>query len=123
MVGILPDAIASKVMQRAGVDRMAALLFGIDIVRRGGTLSISGVYGGAADPMPMLQMFDKQLTIKMGQANVRRWIDDIMPLLTDDDPLGVHDLVTHRVPLAEAPQAYAAFQGKTDGTIKVVFVP
>lgn len=123
VVGLLPDAIASKFMQRAGVDRMAALLSAIDVVRRGGTVSISGVYGGAADPMPMLQMFDKQLTIKMGQANVRRWVDDIMPLLTDDDPLGVGDLVTHRVPLTEAPEAYAAFQGKTDGTIKVVFVP
>ncbi len=123
MVGLLPDGIASKFMQKAGVDRMAALLAAIDVVRRGGTLSISGVYGGAADPMPMLQMFDKQLTIKMGQANVRRWVDDIMPLLTEDDPLGVEDLVTHRVPLTEAPEAYAAFQGKTGGTIKVVFVP
>ena len=60
----------------------------------------------------MLQMFDKQLTVRMGQANVRRWVDDLLPLVTDDDPLGVHDLATHQVPLAEAPAAYEMFQKK-----------
>jgi threonine dehydrogenase-like Zn-dependent dehydrogenase len=122
-VGILPDAAARKLMQNVGVDRLAALTTAIDVVRRGGTISVSGVYGGAADPLPMLQMFDKQLTVRMGQANVRRWIDDILPLLSDDDPLAVHDLVTHRVPLAEAPAAYAMFQKKADGAVKVVFTP
>ncbi len=122
-VGLLPDAIASPMMQKAGIDRLAALLAGIDIVRRGGTLSISGVYGGNVDPLPLLQMFDKQLTVRMGQANVKRWIDDLMPLLGDDDPLGVDDLATHRLPLDEAPQAYETFQKKQDGAIKVVFTP
>jgi threonine dehydrogenase-like Zn-dependent dehydrogenase len=122
-VGMLPDAAARKLMQNMGVDRLAALMTGIDVVRRGGTLSISGVYGGATDPLPLLQMFDKQLTVRMGQANVRRWVDDLLPLLTDDDPLGVHDFVTHEVPLAEAPDAYAMFQKKQDGVVKVVFRP
>jgi threonine dehydrogenase-like Zn-dependent dehydrogenase len=122
-VGVLPDAAARKLMQNMGVDRLAALLTAIDSVRRGGTVSISGVYGGAADPLPLLQMFDKQLTVRMGQANVRRWTDDILPLLTDSDPLGVHDLVTHDVPLAEAPDAYATFQKKEDGAVKIVFRP
>jgi threonine dehydrogenase-like Zn-dependent dehydrogenase len=122
-VGLLPDPLASKMMQTAGVDRLAALVSAIEIVRRGGTLSISGVYGGMADPLPMLQIFDKQPTIRMGQANVRRWVDDIMPLLGDDDPLGVEDLETHRVPLDGAPQAYAMFQKKEDGAVKVVFAP
>jgi threonine dehydrogenase-like Zn-dependent dehydrogenase len=122
-VGMLPDAAARKIMQNMGIDRLAAVLTGIDAVRRGGTLSLSGVYGGMTDPLPLLQMFDKQLTVRMGQANVRRWVDDILPLLTDDDPLGVHDFVTHRVPLAEAPGAYAMFQEKRDGAIKVVFEP
>jgi len=122
-VGLLPDVIAGKLMERAGIDRLAALLAGIEIVRRGGTISISGVYGGMLDPLPMLTMFDKQLTIRMGQANVKRWIDDLLPLLGDDDPLGVEDLRTHRVPLAEAPAAYAMFQKKQDGAIKVVFAP
>src|SRR3954447_4820425 len=119
---LLPDAAARKLMQKTGIDRLAALLAGIDAVRRGGTLSLSGVYGGMTDPLP-LQMFDKQLTVRMGQANVRRWIDDLIPLLTDEDPLGVHDFVTHEVPLAEAPDAYAMFQKKQDGAVKVVFRP
>ena len=124
LVGLLPDAIADPLMQKAGIDRLAALLAAIDVVRRGGTLSISGVYGGAQDPLPLLQMFDKQLTIRMGQANVRRWVDDLLPLVEDDaDPLGVLDLTTHQVPLADAPDAYATFQAKEDGAIKVVLKP
>jgi threonine dehydrogenase-like Zn-dependent dehydrogenase len=123
VVGVLPDALARKLMVNMGVDRMAALLTAIDAVRRGGTLSISGVYGGMTDPLPMLQMFDKQLTVRIGQANVRRWVGDILPLLVDDDPLGVDDLVTHRVALDDAPTAYRNFQKKEHGTIKVVFQP
>jgi threonine dehydrogenase-like Zn-dependent dehydrogenase len=123
-VGLLPDALASKLMETAGVDRTAALLAGIEIVRRGGTLSISGVYGGMLDPLPMLQMFDKGIQVRMGQAHVRRWVDDLMPLLLDDgDPLGVSDLTTHRLPLDAAPQAYKTFQEKKDGAIKIVLQP
>ncbi|MCU1496055.1 MAG: Alcohol dehydrogenase GroES domain protein [Acidimicrobiales bacterium] len=124
LVGLLPDAVAAPFMQEAGVDRMAALLSGIDLVRRGGTLSISGVYGGAADPMPLFQMFDKQVTVRMGQANVRRWVDDLLPLVTDeDDPLGVSDLTTHVMALDDAPDAYELFQKKDDGCVKVVLEP
>jgi threonine dehydrogenase-like Zn-dependent dehydrogenase len=123
-VGLLPDAVASKLMKKAGVDRLAALLSCIDIVRRGGTISISGVYGGMIDPLPMLQMFDKQLTFRMGQANVKRWIDQLLPLVSDSaDPLGVNDLATHRVPLDQAPDTYATFQKKDDGMIKAIFAP
>lgn len=122
-VGMLPDAAARMIMQNVGADRLAAIMTAIDAVRRGGTVSLSGVYGGMTDPLPLLQMFDKQLTVRMGQANVRRWVDDILPLLTDDDPLGVHDFVTHRVALADAPAAYAMFQKKQDGAVKVVFRP
>ncbi|MCW2783966.1 MAG: molecular chaperone GroES [Marmoricola sp.] len=123
-VGMLPDAAAEKLMTTVGFDRLAALHTAIDAVRRGGTVSLSGVYGGAADPMPMMQMFDKQLQLRMGQANVRRWTDDLLPLVTDDsDPLGTEDFATHRLPLAEAPDAYAKFRAKEDGMIKVVFTP
>ena len=124
LVGLLPDALAEPMMEKAGIDRMAALHAAIDMVRRGGTVSLSGVYGGAMDPMPLLQMFDKQLTVKMGQANVRSWVDDLLPLVTGDgDPLGVDDLATHRLPLDEAPQAYETFQKKQDGAIKIVLEP
>ena len=123
LAGLLPDAIAQPLMQNAGSDRLTALYTAIDVVRRGGTISLSGVYGGAADPLPMLTMFDKQLQLRMGQANVLRWVDDILPLLTDDDPLGVDDFATHRLTLDQAPAAYETFQKKEDGMIKVVLKP
>jgi threonine dehydrogenase-like Zn-dependent dehydrogenase len=94
-------------------------------VRRGGTVSISGVYGGQLDPLPMMQIFDKGLQLRMGQAHVRQWTDEILPLLEDEskDPLGVDDLTTHQLPLSEAPSAYEMFQKKEDGAIKVVLKP
>jgi len=123
LVGLLPDTVAAPFMKTAGIDRLAALNAAIDIVRRGGTVSLSGVYGGMADPMPMLRMFDKQIQLRMGQANVHRWVPDILPLLTDGDPLGTDDFATHRLPLEDAPAAYAQFQQKRDGMVKVLLQP
>jgi threonine dehydrogenase-like Zn-dependent dehydrogenase len=123
LVGALPAPIARWLMLTAGVDRLGALTLAVELVRRGGTISVSGVYGGMADPLPMLRLFDKQVTLRMGQANVRRWIEDLLPLLTDDDPLGVASFASHRLPLREAPEAYAAFQHKRDGVFKVVLEP
>ncbi len=123
VAGLLPDALARPMMQKVGVDRLAALYSAIDIVRRGGTISLSGVYGGARDPLPMLVMFDKQIQLRMGQANVKKYVDDIMPLLTDGDPLGVESFATHRLSLDEAPDAYKSFQQKADGMVKVVMRP
>jgi threonine dehydrogenase-like Zn-dependent dehydrogenase len=123
MVGMLPDAVAERLMQTAGVDRLSALHHAIDIVRRGGTVSVIGVYGGMTDPLPMMRLFDKQIALRMGQANVRRWVDDILPLLTDDDPLGVDDFATHRLPLRDGPRGYEIFQKKEDGAAKVVLSP
>ena len=119
----LPSALSKRMMQTIGVDRLAALTTAIDAVRRGGTISLSGVYGGAADPIPMLTLFDKQVQLRMGQANVKRWVPDILPLLTDDDPLGVDGFATHRLPLEDAPHAYAMFQAKDDGMVKTVLRP
>ena len=110
-------------METAGVDRLNALYSAIDIVRRGGTISLSGVYGGVADPIPMLTLFDKQIQLRMGQCNIKRWIPEIMPLLTDDDPLGCDTFATHRVPLSEAPEMYRKFQEKEDGVVKVQLKP
>jgi threonine dehydrogenase-like Zn-dependent dehydrogenase len=123
VVGMLPDAIAEPMMKKAGIDRLAALHTAIDAVRRGGTISISGVYGGQADPMPMMQMFDKQVQIRMGQANVRRWTDELLGMLVEDDPFGVDAFATHHLPLSEAPDAYKHFQKKEEGMVKVVFQP
>ncbi|GAA2406247.1 zinc-dependent alcohol dehydrogenase [Streptomyces glaucosporus] len=121
--GLLPKKIAQKLMTTAGVDRLAALHLAIDAVRRGGTISVIGVYGGMTDPLPMMTLFDKQIQLRMGQANVRRWVPDIMPLLTDGDPLGVDDFATHHMPLEKAPEAYEMFQKKADGAVKVVLRP
>jgi threonine dehydrogenase-like Zn-dependent dehydrogenase len=122
--GLLPDAVSQKLIDKGGVDRLSVVYAAFDTVRRGGTVSLSGVYGGAANPMNFMQMFDKQVTLKQGQANVKRWIDDLMPLVTDDaDPLGVMDLATHKVPIDEAPHAYEIFQKKQDGAIKVLIQP
>jgi threonine dehydrogenase-like Zn-dependent dehydrogenase len=124
LAGLLPDAVAQKAIETAGVDRLAVLNAAIETVRRAGTVSLSGVYGGTADPLNMLQLFDKGVNLRMGQAHVRRWIDDLMPLVAgDSDPLGVEDLATHRLPLEEAPHAYEVFQKKEDGAIKVVLKP
>jgi threonine dehydrogenase-like Zn-dependent dehydrogenase len=121
--GLLPSALAKPLQQNAGVDRLNALYSAIDIVRRGGTISLIGVYGGAADPIPMITLFDKQIQLRMGQANVKKWVDDIMPLLTDADPLGVDTFHTHTGTLADAPDLYAAFQAKKDGVFKAILKP
>ena len=124
VMGALPDALTRPMMEKACVDRLAALYASIDAVRRGGTVSIGGVYAGEADLLPMKTMFDKQLTMRMGQCNVKRWIDDLLPLVEDPaDPLGVMDLTTHRAPLDDAPALYEMFQKKEDGCIKVVLDP
>ncbi|MFH8576917.1 glutathione-dependent formaldehyde dehydrogenase [Streptomyces zaomyceticus] len=123
VTGLLPDSLGRRLMVRAGVDSMAAFDAAVDAVRRGGTISLVGVYGGAVDPVPLRSLFDKQIQLRMGQANVRHWVDDILPLLDDGDPLGVDDFATHVLPLEEAPQAYETFQAKRDGMVKVVLTP
>ena len=124
LVGMLPDAVAEPLSMKASADRLTALLSAVDAVRRGGTISISGVYGGAVDPLPLMQLFDKQVQLRMGQANVRAWTDDILDLLDqEDDVLGVESFATHHLALEEAPDAYETFQKKEDGAVKIVFRP
>ena len=123
-VGLVPDVLAKPMMKTVGIDRLAALRTAIGAVRRSGTVSVSGVYGGMADPLPMMEIFDKGLALRMGQCHVKRWIDDIMPLVLEDgDPLGLEAFATHRLPLPQAPDAYSMFQKKQDGCIKVVLKP
>ncbi|MFI6825230.1 zinc-dependent alcohol dehydrogenase [Micromonospora sp. NPDC050187] len=122
--GLLPDRLAQTMTDKAGVDRLVVLKAALKAVRRGGTVSISGVYGGEVDPLPLMEMFDRGVQLRMGQCHVRRWTDEILPLLAgDDDPLGVEDLRTHRMPLGDAPKAYEMFQKKEDGCVKVVLAP
>jgi threonine dehydrogenase-like Zn-dependent dehydrogenase len=103
---------------------MDALYTALKGVRRGGTVSIVGVYGGEIDPMPMMEMFDRGIQLRMGQAHVKRWVEEILPVVSDPaDPLGVLDLTTHQVPLAEAPHMYEVFQKKQDDCVKVVLKP
>lgn len=121
--GFLPSPVGRVLMKNAGVERFAALNSAISMVRRGGTISLSGVYGGAADPINMMTLFDKQIQLRMGQANVKRWVPQFMPLLTSEDSLGVETFATHRLSLDDAPGAYETFQKKEDGMIKVVLTP
>jgi threonine dehydrogenase-like Zn-dependent dehydrogenase len=124
IVGMLPDKIAEPMMDKMGIDRMAALHTAVKAVRRGGTVSVSGVYGGETDPMPMMEMFDRGIQMRMGQCHVKRWIDDLLPVVSaDGDPLGLESFASHRVPLSEAPAAYEMFQKKDDGCFKVVLKP
>jgi len=123
-VAALPDAVANPIADKMAVDRMGALRTAIKSVRRGGTVSVSGVYGGEVDPMPMMEMFDRGITMRMGQCHVKRWIDDILPAVMDDsDPLGTLDMTTHHLPLDQAPHGYEIFQKKQDNCIKVILHP
>jgi threonine dehydrogenase-like Zn-dependent dehydrogenase len=71
-----------------------------------------------------MDLFDKQIQLRMGQANVRAWTDELLPLVTDDDdPLGTEDFASHVLPLGDAPAAYEMFQRKQDGAIKIVLKP
>jgi threonine dehydrogenase-like Zn-dependent dehydrogenase len=123
MASFLPDAIERKVIEKAAIDRLSALYTAIEIVRRGGTISLVGVYGGMVDPLPMMTLFDKQVQLRMGQANVKRWVPELMPLLMDGDSLGVDGFASHHLPLDEGPEAYAKFQKKEDGFVKVLLRP
>ncbi len=123
-VGMLPSAMAKPMADHFAIDRLAAVTNAIKSVRRCGTVSVSGVYGGEIDPMPMMEMFDRGITMRMGQCHVRRWTDTIQKVLEEDaDVLGVETLATHHVPLEDAPAAYEMFQKKQDGCIKVVLQP
>ncbi|KHE74827.1 molecular chaperone GroES [Kocuria marina] len=120
----LPKPLGRKAIETAGIDRLDALHTAIHSVRRAGTVSASGVYGGMADPMPMMEMFDKGISMRMGQCHVRHWTDELLEIASrPDDVLGLESLATHHVSLEDAPEMYKIFQEKKDGCIKVVLKP
>lgn len=116
---------ADKLWQTLKVqpDRMVALHQSLGSARRGGTVSVVGVYGGWMPNFPVGDLFDKQITLRWGQANVRRWTEDIATILNEGDPLVTTDLVTHEAPLDEAVRWYRAFRDKEPGVIKVILHP
>lgn len=123
MTTLMPDPIAQKMLTTVGVDRMAALHSAIEIVGRGGTISIAGLYVGQADPISMDTLFDKQVQIRMGQANAPHLTNEILPLLIESNMFDVENFATHRLPLEEAPRAYEIFQKKQDEAIKIILKP
>lgn len=123
-VARLPKPLGRKAMETAGIDRLDALHTAIHSVRRAGTVSLSGVYGGMADPMPLMEMFDKGITMRMGQCHVRHWTQELLEIASrPEDVLGLESLATHHVSLEDAPEAYKMFQEKKDGCLKVVLKP
>jgi threonine dehydrogenase-like Zn-dependent dehydrogenase len=112
----------AKTTVMLATDRIAALRQAIHCCRKGGTVSIPGVYGGFLDKMPMGAAFGKGLTMRMGQTHVHRYL----PRLMDHIKRGEIDpsfVITHRAQLDDAPAMYKTFRDKEDGCIKVVLRP
>jgi threonine dehydrogenase-like Zn-dependent dehydrogenase len=122
--GLTLDAIYDKVKTSLmmATDRIHVLRQIIRCCRKGGTVSVPGVYGGFADKFPIGAAFQKGLTIVGGQTHVHRWLPELMGHVSEGrlDPSFV---ITHRLPLESAPEAYKTFQAKRDNCIKVVMDP
>ncbi len=118
------DALYDKAKQavRLESDRPTALRQVILACRKGGTVSIPGVYGGFVDKVPLGAAFNKGLTLKMGQTHVHRYLRPLLDRVQkgEIDPSFV---ITHRMKLDEAPDAYEIFKNKKDNCIKVVLKP
>jgi threonine dehydrogenase-like Zn-dependent dehydrogenase len=123
LTGMLPDQAAQKVFTTAGMDRMFALHSAIEMIGRGGTLSIVGVYAGQTDPISIDALFDKHVQIRMGQANAPFWTQEILPLLTEGNAFDVENFATHTLALEDAPHAYDIFQKKQDNAFKIILKP
>ena len=120
MVEHVYDKIKTNLMQES--ERPAVLRQTIECCRKGGTVSIPGVYGGASDKIPMGALMNKGLTIKTGQTHVHRYVPELLDFIRQGkiDPSFV---VTHRLPLSRAAEGYQMFREKKDGCIKVVLDP
>lgn len=119
-IGELYDKAKQKVQLET--DRPIVLRHAIQACRKGGVISIPGVYLGLVDKIPMGSAMNKGLTFYMGQTHVHKYLDTLLALIQDGkiDPSFV---ITHRLPLEEAPDAYKAFRDKQDECIKVVLKP
>jgi threonine dehydrogenase-like Zn-dependent dehydrogenase len=122
--GTTADAIYDKAKQtmRLETDRPYALRQAIQACRKGGTLSIPGVYGGFIDKVPMGAAFAKGLTFKMGQTHVHRYLKPLLEKIEDGE-IDPSFVITHRLTLDQAPEAYRTFCDKQDDCIKIVMRP
>jgi threonine dehydrogenase-like Zn-dependent dehydrogenase len=118
------DAFYDKAKQslRLETDRPTALRQAIVACRKGGTLSIPGVYGGFVDKFPLGALFSKGLTVKTGQTHVHKYLKPLLDRIQngDIDPTFV---ITHEMSLEEAPRGYEIFKHKRDNCIKIVLNP
>jgi threonine dehydrogenase-like Zn-dependent dehydrogenase len=131
------DAVGTEAHGRGSVDAVldkakAALMLGIDrphvlreaimCCRKGGTVSVPGVYIGFLDKIPLGAAMNKGLTLRMGQTHVQRYLQPLLQTI-EAGKIDPSFVITHRLPLDEAPRAYQAFRDKADGCIKVVLTP
>jgi threonine dehydrogenase-like Zn-dependent dehydrogenase len=121
-IGMLGWYDRAKQAVRLETDRGYVLRQVIQACRKGGTVSLPGVYGGFVDKMPMGAAFNKGLTFKMGQTHVHRYLGPLLERIEkgEIDPSFV---ITHRLRLEDAPHGYEIFKRKQDGCIKVVLRP
>ncbi|WP_135534940.1 zinc-dependent alcohol dehydrogenase [Halostella pelagica] len=116
--------VADKVKQQAKLeaDRPHVLRQAIRCCRKGGTLSVPGVYLGHADNVPVGPLMNKALTVKTGQTHVQRYLDPLLQRIEDGD-IDPSFVITHQEPLKKGPEMYETFRDKEDGCIKVVLTP
>lgn len=113
---------AVKQAARLETDRPHVLRQAIQACRKGGTLSVPGVYAGYIDKVPFGSAFAKGLTLKMGQTHVQRYMRKLLELI-EQGKIDPSTIITHRIPLGNAADAYAVFEARTNGCIKVVLKP
>lgn len=113
-----------RIKQMLGVetDRPLVLREVMRSCRNGGTISVSGVYGGVIDTVPMGSLMNRALTIKSGQTHVQRYLQPLLERIRQGD-FDPERVITHRMPLAQAPEAYRMFRDKQDACVKVVLKP
>ena len=105
-----------------GTDRPHALRQAIHACRKGGTVSVPGVYGGFLDKIPFGAAFAKGLTFKMGQTHVHKYMKPLLSKIENGD-IDPSFVITHRLSLDDAPSGYETFKKKDDACIKVVLKP
>ena len=113
---------AAKMAAGIGTDRIHALRVAIQTCQKGGTVSIPGVYGGMLDKFPLGSAFAKGLTFRMGQTHMHKYLRPLLNHIENGD-IDPSEIITHRLGLTEAPNAYRTFRDKKDNCIKVVLDP